>query len=454
MLALVLGLAAPAGADAATAVPIGTGVSPNVVLDGAGTAYIAWNGDEVQNSTIRFCRLPRGAAACSVATTISDTAHNSLSRPFLYVSGTTVRIVQYRYGADPGLFEFSSLNGGGMFGPARKVGTAVFDDAVVGPGVTLSGVTNAQPGGTFFQNVKVDGAGAAVTTEANLSADHPHAGAIALLGGLPFVVYDNGSALAQFRRYDAGDPNVAANWTSAVDIGYADSPSLASGPLGLFMLSGTQTNAMTVRRFDGTTFAAPVQVLPSGEDIHSWLAQDPAARLHAVIPQGAADGIHLVHATSDDGAAWHSGTMLVQTDGGIFDVRSTVGRRPRRRSGLVDERHHRSARRDQGDPRSGDRARRARLRGPTEGRAPESVEAAGQSGPSRERQRARRGQGRAATPSRGEPVTRVPRHGPSALQARQARDRRQDRRSDPDMRLPSQAAAHRVQDQGGPQAPR
>ena len=72
VLALVLGLAAPAGADAATAVPIGTGVAPNVVLDGAGTAYIAWNGDEVSNSTIRFCKLPRGAAVCSVATTITD----------------------------------------------------------------------------------------------------------------------------------------------------------------------------------------------------------------------------------------------------------------------------------------------------------------------------------------------------------------------------------------------
>ena len=63
----------------------------------------------------------------------------------------------------------------------------------------------------------------------------------------------------------------------AVDIGYTDLPSLASGPLGLFMLSGTQTNAMTVRRFDGTTFAAPVQVLPSGEDIHSWLGPGSAA---------------------------------------------------------------------------------------------------------------------------------------------------------------------------------
>ena len=90
------------------------------------------------------------------------------------------------------------------------------------------------------------------------------------------------------------------------------------------MLSGTETNAMTVRRFDGATFAAPVEVLASGEDISSWLTQDPAGRLHAVIPQGAVDGIHLVHATSDDGAAWRSGTVLVQTDGGIFDVRSGV----------------------------------------------------------------------------------------------------------------------------------
>ena len=206
-------LAAPAGA--ATAIPIGTGVDPNVVLDAAGTAYIAWNGDEPLSSTIRFCKLPRGAAACSVATTITDPAHQSLSRPFLYVSGATVRIVQYRYGADPGLFEFSSANGGGTFGPARKVGTAVFDDAVVGPGVTMSGVTTAQTGGTFFQNVAVDGASPAQTTQANLAADRPYAGAIGLLGSTPLVVYDNGSALAQFRRYDgSGGLNLVSNWTA------------------------------------------------------------------------------------------------------------------------------------------------------------------------------------------------------------------------------------------------
>jgi hypothetical protein len=42
-----------------------------------------------------------------------------------------------------------------MFAAARKVGTAAFDDAVVGPGTTMSGVTNAVTAGTFFQNARL-----------------------------------------------------------------------------------------------------------------------------------------------------------------------------------------------------------------------------------------------------------------------------------------------------------
>ena len=41
---------------------------------------------------------------------------------------------------------------------------------------------------------------------------------------------------------------------------------------------------MTVRRFDATTFAPPAPVLPSGDDVQSWLTEDPAGGLHAVIP--------------------------------------------------------------------------------------------------------------------------------------------------------------------------
>ena len=170
------------------------------------------------------------------------------------------------------------------------------------------------------------------------------------------MVYDNGSALAQFRRYDGpGDPNLAANWTAAVDIGYADSPSLASGPLGLFMLSGTQTNAMTVRRFDGATFAAPVQVLPSGEDVHE-LAH-PGPRGPAARGDPAGGGGRDPPRPRDV----RRRRRLALGNGARADRRRHLrrplrgGRRPRRRGGVVD-RHVRR----QGHPGGGDRARRAR----------------------------------------------------------------------------------------------
>jgi hypothetical protein len=242
------------------------------------------------------------------------------------VSGSTVRLVQYRYGATSGLYEFTSTNGGAVFGAPRKVGNPPFDDAVVGPGTTLSGVTNAVTEGMLFQNVPIDGTSAAAATQVNLSIDHPYLGAIALLDGtMPLAVFDNGSTQAQFRRYDgSGSLNSATNWTPPVDIGYADSPSLASGSKGLFMLSQAADNAMTVRRFNGTTFGPPVGVLSYGEDVGSWLTHDPGGRLHAVIPQGRVGGYYLVHAVSDDGTNWRSGTSLVVSDGGMFDMRAAV----------------------------------------------------------------------------------------------------------------------------------
>ena len=44
--ALLVALALPAAAHAAAAITIGTGHKPGVAVDAAGTAYIAWYGDE------------------------------------------------------------------------------------------------------------------------------------------------------------------------------------------------------------------------------------------------------------------------------------------------------------------------------------------------------------------------------------------------------------------------
>ena len=53
-------------ASVATAAPltIGTGDTPAVAVDAGGTAHIAWNGADAQD-TPHYCRLPRGASASS-----------------------------------------------------------------------------------------------------------------------------------------------------------------------------------------------------------------------------------------------------------------------------------------------------------------------------------------------------------------------------------------------------
>ena len=68
---LAVWLIAPAGAGAATPLTIGSGHKPGVAVDAAGTAYIAWYGPESSITSLNFCRLPRGAAACDVSTTIA-----------------------------------------------------------------------------------------------------------------------------------------------------------------------------------------------------------------------------------------------------------------------------------------------------------------------------------------------------------------------------------------------
>ena len=59
--------------------------------------------------------------------------------------------------------------------------------------------------------------------------------------------------------------NLATNWsTPATDLGYADYPHLAGGPLGLFMIGGNGARGLFVRKFDGTTFGAPDDLCQRG----------------------------------------------------------------------------------------------------------------------------------------------------------------------------------------------
>jgi type IV secretory pathway TrbD component len=321
-------LVAPAGASAATALTVGTGHKPGVAVDAAGTAYVAWYGAESTTTSLNFCRLPRGAAACDVRTTIAAPG-TTLSRPFVTVDGATVRVVSYRYGLTGARFDeiwqFTSADGGATFDAGHPVGIAPFDEAARGPGDTLSVATNAESTGLAVQNVPLDGSSSG-TSEAILSADHPYNGTVALAApGTLVAVFADGSGNAQVRT-SAGAYNDAAAWTPPVDIGYADYPRLAGGPSGLFLLSGTQTNALVVRKWNGSTFGAGVKIADAAEDAHAHLTQDPAGRLHAVYSRNTAAGLELDYATSDDGTRWQSGPLVTGAGAsqGIGNLRAAV----------------------------------------------------------------------------------------------------------------------------------
>gem|GEM_PF-6827941 len=318
-------------AAAAKAAPgvlvLGAGSRPGLAVDDAGTGYVAWIGPG-NPTTLEFCRLSRGASACSSRLSVAVPAGTTSShRPFVTISpGGILQIVQYRNplsGTNPAaVYVFTSPDLGSTFTATTIVGTVPFEEGVQGPGQTFSGVP--VNGEMAFQNVPLHGG--ATTDKAVLSTTHQNHASVALTwgGGAPVAVSTHNNA-AEWRQYDgSGNLNSIANWTSAADVGVASHPKLAGGPSGLFLLAGNGSTGLNVRRFNGSGFGASVPIGP-GQSPSKHLAQDASGRLHAVFQRDDANPLRLIHAVSDDGGLrWRSGTLVTQrivTDGGIHDLR-------------------------------------------------------------------------------------------------------------------------------------
>jgi hypothetical protein len=328
-----LAFALLAAAPGAGAFSIGPGGQPGLAVDAAGTAYVAWNGP---SAVLRFCRIPRGATACdpTAAASIAVPGSGSSGRPFVVVSGSRVVVVQQRYGAGvagfSALYAFTSHDGGVSFPEQRVIGKIAPNEAIPGPGDTISGVSDDNP---VFQNAPLDGSapvnlgGTSAVGSAALSTDHPYYGTIALLdASTPLAVFQSGTGAGQFRRYDgSGDINDVANWTTAADIGAVRYPKLAGGPSGLFLLSTTESGEEVVSKFTGAGFGTPVMLGITADPPSQHMFQDAAGRLHAVFMHGDGSGLHLMHAVSDNGANWRIGTVVTVStpggDGGIGDTR-------------------------------------------------------------------------------------------------------------------------------------
>lgn len=324
----------PARANAPTPGPVassatGAGTLPSVAVDAAGTAYIAWRGTG-DPASLEFCRLPRGATACDARSAITAPG-NTISRPFVVVLGARVEVAQFRYGGDvPGfsaLYKFGSDDRGMTFAAGEVVGKVDFNEAVNGPGDTLSGVANASSIGGAFQNVPLGGGSSGEVYAQLWGVDHPYEGTVGMVdAATPLVVYLEGNGHGQFRRYDgSGDLNDAANWTPAVNLGSSDQPKLAGGPNGLFLFAmdlSAPPYSVYVRKWNGTTFGTRAHIA-SGSEVPLDAFQDAAGRLHLVYTHGRGP-FALMHAVSDDGTNWRTGVATVLAGRGINDTRVAV----------------------------------------------------------------------------------------------------------------------------------
>lgn len=316
--AAALAFAALLAAPAVSAVPsarvspilIGGGQNAAVTVDPSGTAHIAYNGDEPNENSLHYCRLPRGARACTVRTTIT-TAQTSLEHPLVVVDGATIQVVSYRYGFTAGSFSqdivFTSRDGGGSFDGGVSVGQNPFHLAIPGPGNAVSTITSADSsdGGTIYQRLPLDGSSAG-NARANLSTVHLYDGAVGLLdAGTPIATMSDASDNVFWRRFSgSGDPNDAAAWTPEQPVGVARAPHFAYGPSGVFLVGGID-GELTSRRWNGNGFDKPVKIPGgTGEVPQAFATQDPGGRLHALLPQITADGSRLLYATSDNGSSW------------------------------------------------------------------------------------------------------------------------------------------------------
>ena len=306
--ALLILTPSAASADVGKPIDLGAGQNPNVTLEaGTGTAYIAYTGQGANSTELDFCRLPRGATACSPHTIINAPG-DSLTKPLAFGSGNAVNVISYRYGLSGPFSQvllFQSGDGGATFGPGTPIGTVPPFDFAFGPTGFVSAVTDAVTAELDYQAWSLTGNTA---NKAALDGDpYEYQGQIAMLdANTPLVVYMSRSGDGRFRRFSGvGDPNDVNGWAPAVDIGKLDRPHLVYGPNGVILLAQNDLSgpALEARRFDGTTFGSRTTVDSNQHADHA--VEDGDGRVHVIgsAYSPTADGA-VFYASSYDGQRW------------------------------------------------------------------------------------------------------------------------------------------------------
>jgi hypothetical protein len=287
-----LAVAAPAAARSFTLTTHGN--KPSVAVDAAGTAHVAW--DEVDNdntSTTHYCRVARNGARCLPGTerTFSPVpGDQDFGGPRVYLpSKGAVLVVTSRcctsadapdgavYGTRT--FAIGSADGGATFGEPAWIGTQVPDvGATFSRGAFLAFGITADGDGTALQSASLAGFTGAARTVTRKRADSGGVGTSPKGNVVAFADTRNNVVAGALK----GDPNFAT--IRFTKLGKGSDVVVTGGPSGvdLFYKTNGRDQRYIVRRYKGTKAGKIAAVSELGFPIFGNAFQDALGRVHAV----------------------------------------------------------------------------------------------------------------------------------------------------------------------------
>jgi hypothetical protein len=305
--------------SAATPVVVGQGHGPDIAVDAAGTAHIAFLNGDASPEEARYCRLPRGGTGCTATSAFPGSPSSVFGRAHVFAPAPGEVVVAYERccGTGEGMRANRSTTGGESLMPEALFGDLTngsMDEAVYGPGANITALSEVVTAGSHVQAGPV--AGPSQTSEVDLGEISAE-GAIGLDGtGRPVAVYQEQHVSWQlnWRMYtgplpaSAAQINTPGNWgpeatVSASRLNAADGPALAGGPGGLYLFFQQRLpDEGFVSKFTGSGWTAPVRITDGRPFNQHDLYQDAAGRLHAV--WNAYTDQELRYTWSDDGVNW------------------------------------------------------------------------------------------------------------------------------------------------------